>query len=80
MGKNLQELDERQIKVFSKIKESDLKLSKVKCQIRKQSNIFLGHIISSEGIKIDNSKTEAITKMLLPRLLNELQILVYLTT
>ena len=50
-----------------KIRESGLKLNKTKCQIRKQSIVFLGHIVSSEDIKIDPSKTEAITKMPLPR-------------
>ena len=35
--------------------------------------MFLGHIISSEGLKIDPSKTEAITKIPLPRSFNELQ-------
>ena len=55
------------------VRESGLKLNKTKCQIRKQSIAFLGHIISSEGIKIDPSKTEAITKISLPRSVNELQ-------
>ena len=72
-GKTLQEHDERLRKVFLKIRESGLKLNKTKCQIRKQSIVFLGHIISSEGIKIDPSKTEAITKMPLPRSVNDLQ-------
>ena len=66
-GKTLQEHDKRQRKVFLKIRESGLKLNKTSCQIRKQSIVFLGHIISSEGIKIDPSKTEAITKIPLPR-------------
>ena len=56
-----------------KIRESTLKLNKTKCQIRKQSIVFLGHIISSEGIKIDPLKTEAITKMPFPRSVKELQ-------
>ena len=72
-GKTLQEHDESLIKVFLKIRESSLKLNKTKCQIRKQSNVFLGHIISSEDIKIDPSKTEATTKVPLPRPVNELQ-------
>ena len=72
-GKTLQEHDERLRKVFLKIRESGLKLNKTKCQVRKQSIVFLGHIISSEGIKIDPSRTEAITKMPLPRSVNELQ-------
>ena len=72
-GKTLQEYDERLRKVFLKIRESGLKVNKTKCQIRKQSIVFLGHIILSEGIKIDPSKTDAITMMLLPRSVNELQ-------
>ena len=56
-----------------KIRESGLKLSKTKCQIRKKSIVFWGQIISSEVIKIDPSKTEAIAKMSLPRSVNELQ-------
>ena len=72
-GKTLQEHDERMRKVFLKIRESDLKLNKTKCQIRRQSVVFFGHIISSEGIKIDPSKTEAITKMPLSRSVKDLQ-------
>ena len=56
-----------------KIRKSALKLNKTKCQIREQSIAFVGHIISSEGIKIDPSKTEAVTKMLLPKSVNQLQ-------
>ena len=58
---------------FLKIRESGLKLNKTQCQIRKQSIVFLGHFISSEDIKIDPSKIEAITKTPLPRSVNELQ-------
>ena len=53
MRKTLQEHDQCLRKVFLKIRESGLKLNKTKFQIRKQSIVFLGHIISSEGIKID---------------------------
>ena len=70
LGKTLQEHDKRIRNIFLKIRESGLKPNKAKCQIRKQSIVFLGHIISSEGI--DPSKTEAITKMSLPRSVNEL--------
>ena len=69
-GKTLQEHDKRIRKIFLKIRESGLKPNKAKCQIRKQSVVFLGHIISSESI--DPSKTEAITKMPLPRSVNKL--------
>ena len=72
-GITLQEHHERLRKVFLKIRESGLKLNKTNCQIRKQLIVFLGHIFTSEGIKIDPSKTEAVTKILLPRSVNELQ-------
>ena len=70
-GKTLQEHEECLRKIFLKIRESGLKLNKTKCQIRKQLIVFLGHTVS-EGIKIDPSKTEAITKMPLPGSVNEL--------
>ena len=50
-----------------KIRESGLKLNKTKCPIRKQSIVFLGHIILSEGIKTDPSKIAAISKIPLPK-------------
>ena len=56
-GESLQEHDERLRKVFWKIREIGLKLNKTKCRIRKQSIVFLGQIISLEGIKIDPTKT-----------------------
>ena len=48
-GKTLQKHGERLRKVFLKMRESGLKLNKSKSQIRKQSIVFLGHIILSEG-------------------------------
>ena len=50
-----------------------LKLNKNKFQIRLKSIVFLGHIISSEGVKVDPRKVEAITKMPLPNYTNKLQ-------
>ena len=56
-----------------KIRKSGLKLDKKKCQIGVKSIVFLGRIISSEGVKVDPAKIEAITKMPLPNSVNELQ-------
>ena len=72
-GETLQKYDECMRNFFLKVRESGLKLNKTKRQIRKQLTVFLGHIISSEGFKIDPSKTKEITKMPLPRSVNELQ-------
>ena len=72
-GRTLAEHNERLNKVFLKIRKSGLKLNRKKCQIGVKSIVFLEHIISSEGIKLDPAKIEAITKMPLPNSVNELQ-------
>ena len=59
-------------KSYSKL-ESGLKFNKNKCQFHKNSIVFLGHIISSEVIRVDPSKTDAITKMFILQSLTELQ-------
>ena len=71
--KTLVEHSNRLRKVLLKVRESGLRLNKNKCQFCKNSIVFLGHIISSEGIKVDPSKTDAITKMSVPQSLTELQ-------
>ena len=71
--KTLAEHDNRLRRVLLKVRESGLKLNKNKCQFCKNSIVFLGHIISSEGIRVDPSKTDAITKMSVPQSLTELQ-------
>ena len=72
-GRTLAKHNERLITVFFKICKSGLKLNKKKCQTGVESTVFLGHIISSEGITVDPAKIEAITKMPLPNSVNELQ-------
>ena len=42
--------------------------------------VFPGHIISSEGVKVDPEKIEAITKMPLPKFVNELHQFLGMTT
>ena len=59
--------------MFLKIRESRLKLNKKKCQIGVKSIVFLVHIVSSEGVKVDPAKIDAITKIPLPNSVNELQ-------
>ena len=72
-GRNLVEHNEHLSNVFLKIRKRGLKLNKKKCQIGVKSIVFLGHMISSEDVKVDPSKFGAITKMPLPNSVNELQ-------
>ena len=71
-GKTLAEHDNRLRKVLLKVRESGLKLTKNKRQFRKNPIVFLGHITSSEGIRVESSKTDTITKMSVPQSLPEL--------
>ena len=79
-GRTLAEHNEFLNKVFLKICKSGPKLNKKKCQIGVTSIAFLGHTISSEGVKVDPAKFEAITKMPLPNSVNELQRLLGMIT
>ena len=63
-----------------KISKRGLKLNKNKCQIGVKSIVFLGHIISFEGLKVDPAKNEAITKIPLPNSVHELQRLLGMIT
>ena len=69
-GKTFAEHDNCLRKVLLKVRESGLKLIKNKCQFCKNSIVF---IISSEGIRVDSSKTGAITKLSVLQSLTELQ-------
>ena len=60
----LAEHDNRLGKVLLKVGESALKFNSNKYQFRKENTVFWGHIISSEIIRVDPSKIDAITKML----------------
>ena len=59
--------------VVSCIRESGLKLNKEKCILGARSLTFLGHILSSEGVRPDLAKIDAIVNMPLPKSVTELQ-------
>ena len=46
--------------VFDKIRTAVLKLKPTKCQFLKREVSFLGHVVSSEGIKTDPDKVETV--------------------
>ena len=48
-------------KVLLNVRGSGLKLNKSKCQFREECVKFLGHIVSSEGIRADPCKIDQIT-------------------
>lgn len=62
-GSNEEEHDRRLKVVLRTIKASGLKLNRAKCHFRQTELQFFGHIISTDGVKPDKSKVEAIIKL-----------------
>lgn len=59
--------------IFGKIRESGVKLSPKKCFFFKNEVKYLGHIISSEGLKTDPDKIKALENWEFPTTLKQLQ-------
>ena len=66
-SKNLAEHLSRLKETFKRFRKYRLKLNAAKCQILKQEFIYLGHIVTSEGIRADPKKIAAILLMPTPK-------------
>ena len=72
-GDTQEEHDSRLRAVIKKIQEAGITLNKDKCKFNVSKISFLGHVISSDGIRADPSKTEAIMKFATPTNKKELR-------
>lgn len=72
-GKTEAEHNERLEKVMKAIQKSGLKLNKDKCEFGVSELVYLGHKITSEGIKPDESKIVAVKSFPYPQSKEELQ-------
>ncbi|KAG9446513.1 hypothetical protein H6P81_012641 [Aristolochia fimbriata] len=59
--------------VFERLRRFQLKMNSLKCAFGATSGKFLGFIVHNRGIEIDQSKIDAIQKMLEPRNVSELK-------
>lgn len=48
--------------VFSRLRSSNLKLSQKKCHFLRRSVRFLGHVVSADGVSVDQEKVSAISE------------------
>ena len=71
-GKDMTEHDERLKRVLSRAREYNLKLNKSKCEFRKDQVTYVGHTLSSEGVKPDVEKVRAVKEMSAPQNKKEL--------
>ena len=72
-GRDLQEHDRRLRKVLDKVREYNLKLGLGKCEFRKSEITYVGHRLTSEGLKPDPEKVRAVEAMERPTCVKELQ-------
>ena len=62
-GRNVDEHDQRLRKVLDRAREVQLKMNKKKCKIQVAEVSYIGHTFTSEGIKPDPEKVQAILMM-----------------
>ena len=67
LGKSLQEHIQNIKIVFQRLREANLKLQLDKSEFLRKEVAYLGHIITTEGIKPNPDKIETIKKLTLPK-------------
>ena len=72
-GKDLEEHDSRLKCVLDKAREYNLKLGPGKCKFRQSELTYVGHLLTSEGVKPDPEKIRAVEAMERPTCVKELQ-------
>ena len=65
-GRTVQEHDERLEKTLQRARQSNLKLNPDKCKIGCTEVLYIGHVLTGDGLKPDASKVEAIFEMPAP--------------
>ncbi|XP_038973772.1 uncharacterized protein LOC103697756 isoform X1 [Phoenix dactylifera] len=74
-SKNLDEHEQHLHAVFSKLKEHQLYANLKKCTFCMESVVFLGFVVSSQGISMDEEKVKAIRDWPTPKNANELNVM-----
>lgn len=59
-GRNLDDHNKNLIKVFERLRKVNLKLNPAKCDFLRKEILYLGHVISEEGILPDPQKIEVV--------------------
>lgn len=72
-GKNLQDHNKNLMTVFQRLREVNLKIHPRKCSFLRKEVLYLGHVLSTEGILPDPSKCEVMEKYPVPRTADEVR-------
>jgi len=65
-GESEKQHDQRLFRVLDRLNEKNLKLNKEKCEFKKTSLTYVGHVLSSEGLKPNGEKVRAVKEMKQP--------------
>lgn len=72
-GKTFSEHNKNLMTVFERLREVNLKLNPSKCNFLKKELVYLGHLISAEGIRSDPAKIEAVKNWPIPKTTDEVK-------
>lgn len=72
-GRNLEMHNKHLIDVFERLRKVNLKLNPSKCQFLKKEILYLGHVISSEGILPDPEKVSVLQNYPIPKNADEVR-------
>lgn len=72
-GKTVQEEIERLRITFSRLRAANLKLKPSKCKLFQTSVLYLGHVVSADGVMTDPDKVKAIKEWPTPKCLKEVR-------
>ena len=72
-GSSIDQHDARLRQVLNRAREFGLKLNSKKCQVRKDQVPYVGHLLTSDGLKPDPEKVRAVEAMQPPRNVKELR-------
>ena len=70
-GRNLEDHNKNLMHVLSRFRQVNLKLNPTKCEFLKKEILYLGHIISAEGILPDPGKIEVLKQYPIPKTTDE---------
>ena len=72
-GKNAEEHDANLKQVLNRVRQLNMKLNAEKCKFHVTEVPFVGHVLTTDGVKCDKSKISAITTMNTPKDKTELR-------
>ena len=74
-GETLQKYNDRLREIFERLRQFNLKIEPDKCEFLKTELNYLGHIVTSEGVKPDPNKVQAINDFPIPKKCNRCKII-----